>query len=181
LEKIHTFQAFRLILGSPLKRLNVWVKVLEEEELAENAEKLGRAFRDALSKLPRDIVTTVRGKGLLNAIVINRSSLYIYYSDSVTYYSPFITRPGNIRRGIVFGRLGFVFTIFITMFVCYQYYVSNIMKLSEYIRAIALDHDINFARWHHDAMGAGEVCCAWKHLFSLFYCSIFTANMQHGV
>lgn len=49
------------------------LQVLEEEELAENAEKLGRAFRDALSKLPRDIVTTVRGKGLLNAIVINRN------------------------------------------------------------------------------------------------------------
>lgn len=47
------------------------LKVLEEEKLAENADRLGRVFRDELSKLPTDIVTTVRGKGLLNAIVID--------------------------------------------------------------------------------------------------------------
>jgi len=46
--------------------------------LAENAEKLGRILREELSKLPNDIVTTVRGKGLLNAIVINSSALLIY-------------------------------------------------------------------------------------------------------
>lgn len=46
------------------------LKVLEEEKLAENADRLGRIFRDELSRLPADIVTTVRGKGLLNAIVI---------------------------------------------------------------------------------------------------------------
>ena len=53
-------------------------KVLEEEKLAENAEKLGKILREELSKLPTDIVTTVRGKGLLNAIVIDRSTLLTY-------------------------------------------------------------------------------------------------------
>jgi len=48
---------------------------MEEEKLAENADRLGRIFRAELGKLPRDIVTSVRGKGLLNAIVINSSSL----------------------------------------------------------------------------------------------------------
>ncbi|KAK0173336.1 hypothetical protein PV328_006551 [Microctonus aethiopoides] len=48
------------------------LKVLEEENMAENARKLGEIFRNELSNLPREIVTLVRGKGLLNAIVINK-------------------------------------------------------------------------------------------------------------
>jgi len=51
---------------------------MEEEKLAENAERLGRIFREELSKLPKDIVTSVRGKGLLNAIVIDASTLLTY-------------------------------------------------------------------------------------------------------
>jgi len=47
------------------------LRVLEEEKLAENAEKVGHLFRDELNKLPKEIITLVRGKGLLNAIVIN--------------------------------------------------------------------------------------------------------------
>jgi ornithine--oxo-acid transaminase len=47
------------------------LRVLEEEKLADNAEKLGHVFRDELRKLPKEVVTLVRGKGLLNAIVIN--------------------------------------------------------------------------------------------------------------
>ncbi|XP_025993451.1 ornithine aminotransferase, mitochondrial [Solenopsis invicta] len=47
------------------------LRVLEEEKLAENAERLGHIFRNELSKLPKEVVTLVRGKGLLNAIVIN--------------------------------------------------------------------------------------------------------------
>lgn len=39
----------------------------------ENAEKLGRLLRSELRKLPKEIVKVVRGKGLLNAIVINKS------------------------------------------------------------------------------------------------------------
>ncbi|XP_011497408.1 PREDICTED: ornithine aminotransferase, mitochondrial-like [Ceratosolen solmsi marchali] len=47
------------------------LKVLEEEKLAENADRLGKILRGELMKLPKDVVTLVRGKGLLNAIVIN--------------------------------------------------------------------------------------------------------------
>lgn len=47
------------------------LRVLEEERLAENAERLGRVLRSELNKLPREVVTLVRGKGLLNAVVIN--------------------------------------------------------------------------------------------------------------
>jgi ornithine--oxo-acid transaminase len=44
--------------------------VIREEKLAENAEKLGEYFRDELGKIESEMVETVRGKGLLNAIVI---------------------------------------------------------------------------------------------------------------
>ncbi|XP_023930707.1 ornithine aminotransferase, mitochondrial-like isoform X1 [Lingula anatina] len=47
------------------------LQVLEEENLAENAFKLGEVLRKELRKLPTDVVSIVRGKGLLNAIVIN--------------------------------------------------------------------------------------------------------------
>ncbi|KAA3677102.1 ornithine--oxo-acid transaminase [Paragonimus westermani] len=47
------------------------LKVLEEEHLAERAEKLGNVFRADLAKLPRSVVKAYRGKGLLNAIIID--------------------------------------------------------------------------------------------------------------
>ena len=49
------------------------LEVIKEEELAENAEKLGKLFREELNKfIPTcDLVNKVRGKGLLNAILIN--------------------------------------------------------------------------------------------------------------
>ncbi|XP_050398783.1 ornithine aminotransferase, mitochondrial [Patella vulgata] len=47
------------------------LQVLEEEKLAENAENLGQFLRSELATLPKDVVSVVRGKGLLNAIVIN--------------------------------------------------------------------------------------------------------------
>lgn len=46
---------------------------MEEEKLAENAERMGELLRTELRKLPKDIVTIVRGKGLLNAIVIKET------------------------------------------------------------------------------------------------------------
>ncbi len=51
------------------------LEVIKEEELAQNAEELGRIFRDELNKfiLISDLVVKVRGKGLLNAILINDS------------------------------------------------------------------------------------------------------------
>lgn len=49
------------------------LEVIKEENLAENAEELGKLFRSEINKLVDecDLVTLVRGKGLLNAIVIN--------------------------------------------------------------------------------------------------------------
>lgn len=49
--------------------------VIKDENLAENAERLGNLFRRKMDDYIRssNIVTLVRGKGLLNAIVINDS------------------------------------------------------------------------------------------------------------
>ena len=49
------------------------LEVVEEEALAENAERLGKIFRKRMQELidKTDLVRLVRGKGLLNAIVIN--------------------------------------------------------------------------------------------------------------
>lgn len=51
------------------------LKVVKEEKLAENAYKLGVLFRKGMQELieKSDLVSLVRGKGLLNAIVINDS------------------------------------------------------------------------------------------------------------
>src|SRR5690554_2976453 len=49
------------------------LRVIEDERLAENAERLGVIFREKLKNYitKSKIVELVRGKGLLNAIVIN--------------------------------------------------------------------------------------------------------------
>ncbi len=46
------------------------LEVVKEENLAERAEKLGIIFRKEMSAIKSEMVETVRGKGLLNAIVI---------------------------------------------------------------------------------------------------------------
>ena len=49
------------------------LKVVEDEKLSERAEELGKLFRSEIEKVieKTDLITKVRGKGLLNAILIN--------------------------------------------------------------------------------------------------------------
>ena len=58
--------------GNPLasKVAVAALEVLKEEKLDENAEKLGKIFREEVMKIDSDMIELVRGKGLLNAIVI---------------------------------------------------------------------------------------------------------------
>ena len=44
--------------------------VIRDEKLAEKAERLGKIFRDEMRAVKSDMIELVRGKGLLNAIVI---------------------------------------------------------------------------------------------------------------
>jgi ornithine--oxo-acid transaminase len=46
------------------------LQVVKEEKLAENAEAMGRVFREECSRIKSPFIELVRGKGLLNAIVI---------------------------------------------------------------------------------------------------------------
>ncbi|WP_215224351.1 ornithine--oxo-acid transaminase [Echinicola shivajiensis] len=51
------------------------LNIITEEKLAENAQKMGEAFRNRMQKLieKSNLINLVRGKGLLNAIVVNDS------------------------------------------------------------------------------------------------------------
>ncbi|MBH49625.1 MAG: ornithine--oxo-acid transaminase [Candidatus Marinimicrobia bacterium] len=46
------------------------LQVVSDEGLAEKAENLGKTLRDELNKIDSEMITLIRGKGLLNAIVI---------------------------------------------------------------------------------------------------------------
>jgi ornithine--oxo-acid transaminase len=50
------------------------MKVVADEDLAGNAERLGLILREELKKINSDRITAVRGKGLLNAIVIKEKN-----------------------------------------------------------------------------------------------------------
>lgn len=47
--------------------------VLVDEQLAERAERLGQLFRDSVSAIHSPLISSVRGRGLLNAVVIDES------------------------------------------------------------------------------------------------------------
>jgi len=50
------------------------LEVLKSERMAENAEKMGERLRAGLANLNSPFITTIRGKGLLNAIVIKHEN-----------------------------------------------------------------------------------------------------------
>ncbi|MDG1849194.1 MAG: ornithine--oxo-acid transaminase [Flavobacteriales bacterium] len=58
--------------GNPLacRVAQAALEVVVEENLADNAQRLGILFRKELQNIDSDMITEVRGKGLLNAIVI---------------------------------------------------------------------------------------------------------------
>jgi len=58
--------------GNPLacKIAIASLKVVLNEKLSENSERLGHIFRNKLSLIQSDMITLVRGKGLLNAVMI---------------------------------------------------------------------------------------------------------------
>ena len=62
--------------GNPLacKVAIAALQVLKDENMAENAEKMGTIFRQALADLHSPFISTIRGRGLLNAIVIKHEN-----------------------------------------------------------------------------------------------------------
>ena len=61
--------------GNPLAAAVVVeaLQVIKDEKLADNSERLGKIFRDRMQAFMKknNMITRVRGKGLLNAIIIN--------------------------------------------------------------------------------------------------------------
>lgn len=62
--------------GNPLacKVAITALQVLKEENMAANAEAMGKLFRDELAKLNSPFISVIRGRGLLNAIVIKHAN-----------------------------------------------------------------------------------------------------------
>jgi len=60
-----TFGGFPLAAKVAIAALTV----IKEEKLTENAEKMGKIFRDEINKIKSPFIVQVRGRGLLNAIV----------------------------------------------------------------------------------------------------------------
>ena len=58
--------------GNPLsaKVAIAALEVVKNENLAENADRLGKIFREEFSSIKSEMIELVRGKGLLNAVVI---------------------------------------------------------------------------------------------------------------
>lgn len=67
-----TFGGFPLACEVAIEAL----KVVKDEKLAENAERLGKIFRKEIEKFDTPFIKLVRGKGLLNAIVIEPHNGY---------------------------------------------------------------------------------------------------------
>jgi ornithine--oxo-acid transaminase len=75
MDVIHPGQHGSTYGGNPLACVVAMeaLNIVVDENLAENAFKLGLLFRDRMNKLAEksDLVSSVRGKGLLNALLIN--------------------------------------------------------------------------------------------------------------
>ena len=52
------------------------LELIKEENMVERAGKLGNIFRDGLRQLNSPMIKVVRGKGLLNAMIIDESKTY---------------------------------------------------------------------------------------------------------
>jgi ornithine--oxo-acid transaminase len=50
------------------------LEIMEEENLMAKAERLGHIFRDSIAQFKSPIIKTIRGKGLLNAVVIDEAA-----------------------------------------------------------------------------------------------------------
>ncbi len=77
MEVIHPGQHGSTFGGNPMASAVAMaaLNVVNDEKLAQNADKLGHIFRDEITKLALEskLVSSVRGRGLLNAILVNDS------------------------------------------------------------------------------------------------------------
>lgn len=72
------------------------LKVLKEENMIENAAKLGELFRSTCKKMPYKWIKEVRGKGLLNAIECDAA-----FSHKVTAWQICVAMAKKDRKSVV--------------------------------------------------------------------------------
>jgi ornithine--oxo-acid transaminase len=93
------------------------LEVLKSEKMAENAESMGKLLRDELEKLNSPLIKLVRGRGLLNAIVINHKDPEVSWElclhlrdlgllakpthgDKIRFAPPLIISEAQIREAV---------------------------------------------------------------------------------
>ncbi|KAK0386231.1 hypothetical protein NLU13_6068 [Sarocladium strictum] len=95
------------------------LEIMQEEDLTAKAEKLGNIFRDGLKALNNPIIKVIRGKGLLNAVVIDEAAasgrtawdLCILlkskgllakptHGDIIRFAPPLVITEAEIRKGL---------------------------------------------------------------------------------
>ena len=108
-----TFGGFPLAARVAVEAL----KVVKEEHLVENAEKMGKIFREEIRKIHSPFIVEVRGRGLLNAIVtkpINNTTAWDIclkmkekgllakptHDDIIRFAPPLCITEGELREAI---------------------------------------------------------------------------------
>lgn len=93
------------------------LKVVKDENLADNAEKLGRIFREEMVNFAHPMVELVRGKGLLNAVIIKPTNgktawdvclamkdrgllAKPTHSDIIRFAPPLVINEAQLREGL---------------------------------------------------------------------------------
>ena len=93
------------------------LEVIKSEKMAENAEAMGILLRDELEKLNSPLIKLVRGRGLLNAIVINHKDPEVSWElclhlrdlgvlakpthgDKIRFAPPLIITEAQIREAV---------------------------------------------------------------------------------
>ena len=93
------------------------LEVLKSENMAENAEAMGKLLREALTNLNSPLIKLVRGRGLLNAIVINHKDPEVSWElclhlrdlgllakpthgDKIRFAPPLIINEAQIREAV---------------------------------------------------------------------------------
>jgi ornithine--oxo-acid transaminase len=94
------------------------LEVLKTEKMAENAEAMGALLRAELEKLNSPLIKLVRGRGLLNAIVINHKDPEVSWElclhlrdlgllakpthgDKIRFAPPLIITEAQIKEAVV--------------------------------------------------------------------------------
>lgn len=72
--------------GNPLGSVvcKTALQVLLEEKMCENSDKMGEVFRDGLAKIKSPVKKAVRGRGLMNALIVNEPKDHAWDSWDLT-------------------------------------------------------------------------------------------------